>query len=123
MYEGDYLQKVGASISAKHYPKSVASNTIPKATACHPEHTLKDIPVGKMTRAKRNCSSHVAYLREEQEIYEILRKHDYPTRMLNRATNIVKHCKSRQNLFKYWPKTDNSRLNRPTFVTVMSFLL
>lgn len=59
-------------INTKTYRKSVAGNTILKATTCHPVHTLKGIPVGEMTRAKRNCSSHIAYLTEEHGICETI---------------------------------------------------
>lgn len=53
------------------------------------------------------------------DICERLRKCDYPEWMLNRATGKVKQ-KSRKDLLKYWPTSDISHSNRPTFVTTYS---
>lgn len=62
----------------------------------HPRHTLKAIPVGELTRAKRNCSSDENYIREANRICTSLKSRGYPDWVLHRAKNIVEH-KQRNN--------------------------
>ncbi|XP_073405286.1 cytochrome P450 2C8-like isoform X2 [Dendrobates tinctorius] len=45
----------GQLISTRTYSKPMAGNTILHANSSHPRHTVKSIPVGELTRIKRNC--------------------------------------------------------------------
>lgn len=51
--KGNIMDK---SINTVTYRKEVAGNTIVSANSCHPLQTIKAIPCGELTRAKRNCS-------------------------------------------------------------------
>ncbi|XP_040277323.1 uncharacterized protein LOC120992413 [Bufo bufo] len=87
----------GEVVLTETYRKEVSGNTILKANSHHPLHTIKSIPVGEFTRARRNCSTEKAFDRECIEVWKRLQMRDYPQWMLHRGLKIAKN-KSRAKL-------------------------
>lgn len=106
------------SIETKTYRKSVAGNTVLKATSCHPIHTIKSVPVGELTQIKINCSNDLVYREEEEKARDRLRKRQYPEWMLNRASDFVK--RKLLDLLNYRSVANSSYADKPTFVTSYS---
>lgn len=77
-------------VKTNTFKKSNAGNTILHPNSHHPKHIIKNIPVGEMLRAKRNCSLEMEFDGEVVDITHRLRERQYPNWMLNRANNIVK---------------------------------
>lgn len=59
------------------------------ATSCHPQHVVKNHPVGELIRIKCNSSRCDTYEKSKQEICNRLQHRAYPGWMLARAHNIV----------------------------------
>lgn len=76
--------------------KPMSRNTISLATSCHPSHVTRNILVGELIRAKRNCT---VYEREQKNICSRLKSRNYPQWSLNRAVDKVAHI-GRPNLLK-----------------------
>lgn len=88
-----HLQGNGTNqvVESSTYRKELSKNTILSARSCHPPHTIRAIPIGELTRAKRNCSSIEGYTEERNKVCERLKDRDYPDWILKRAQDRVDH--------------------------------
>lgn len=76
-------------IMVRQCRKSTAVNLTLRADSCHPQHVIKNVPVGELIRYKRNCSTPLEYKKVEEETMQRLRAQKYPDWALNRAKEIV----------------------------------
>lgn len=74
-------------------------NSTLMADSCHPHHVLKNIPVGKLIRLKRNCTTEEYFKTVKVEALTRLKQRGYPTWFLNRASRIVSDI-ARDSLMK-----------------------
>lgn len=73
------------TVSIAPYRKPTSSNSILMADSSHPPHVIKNIPLGELTRLKRNCSNPGEYSRIEESTLDRLKARRYPPWSLNRA--------------------------------------
>lgn len=103
---GDHITGKVHSVS---FRKETAGNTILRANSCHSKHTIRDIPVGELTRMKRNCSLPEDF---SCQAGDHLHQWGYPVWILNRALRRVQSVprfKLLSNNMKT-RKTDNSKI-------------
>lgn len=98
----------GQPVISSTFRKPTAGNTILHYNSSHPKHTLKAIPVGELTRAKRNCTDPAQYEIEETQICSRLSTRGYPSWVLNQAKNIVSKKNRKDLLSRSITKTNTS---------------
>lgn len=103
---GDYnTHKVVTSL----YRKPMAGNTLLHAKSCHPDHTIKSVPVGEFTQTKRTCSDQDIFMQHTMELETRLWDRGYPRWMIERTKSKIKH-KTRQSLIhkqkEFTPKSN-----------------
>lgn len=81
------------------FRKESSGNVILRENSCHPSHTIRAIPVGELTRAKRNCYLSHDFSHEAETVCDHLRHRGYPDWMLKLAEHRVANT-SRQTLLK-----------------------
>ncbi|XP_056390615.1 uncharacterized protein LOC130284359 [Hyla sarda] len=81
------------------FRKKTSVNSILHATSCHPPHVVKNLPVGEMIRACRNCSLEPDFSREAVAVGNRLRQRGYPNLTIMRAIKIAAE-KNRNELIK-----------------------
>lgn len=79
------LKVDGNRMPTANYRKPTAGNTILHAESCHPPHKIKNIPLGEMIRARRNCSNMQDFLEEYTNIANRLNSRKYPHWCLKRT--------------------------------------
>lgn len=80
---------VGNFVKTCIYCKPKTGNTILHARSCHNKHIIKDVPVGEMLCARRNCSMSNNFLKEAKNISDRLLEHQCPRWSLDRARSIA----------------------------------
>lgn len=93
---------ITSKVDTVTFRKDTAGNTTLNASSCHPLHTVKAVPMGELTRVKRNCSSVESFEDERMNVCNKLKERGYPQWMLNRATNCVAHT-DRKHLLRDKP--------------------
>ncbi|XP_056416610.1 uncharacterized protein LOC130357893 [Hyla sarda] len=79
----------GDSIEVRPFRKAISGNTLLRADSCHPEHTIKGVPVGKLIRGKRNSSEESVYQAEANAMCTRFRQRGYPNWILDKARKRV----------------------------------
>lgn len=67
-------------VATRTFRKENAGNTILQARSHHPRHTIENIPLGEMLRARQNCSSDSDFDKEVIEIETRLHSRQYPNK-------------------------------------------
>lgn len=92
------IDKCKGIIHTCTYRKPTASNNILHAKSCHPNPTIRGLPLGELVRAKRNCFTSNSFYIEKEEILSVsFRKQDYSEGVFRCAEKIV-DTKNRNDL-------------------------
>lgn len=88
---------IDVCVNSKLYRKPNSGNSVLNASSCHPQCTIRSIPVGEYTRTKRACSDQTSYNAAISDLNARLISRGYDARSLKKADNKM-HNKTRESL-------------------------
>lgn len=88
-------------VHIKLYRTPKSENGLLQADSCHPNHIIKNLPIGEYVRARKSCSLDTGYSEECYNIDCRLQQQGY-LKLLNRARSIVNN--KNRHLYLFTPK-------------------